>query len=189
MMESARAMLEVAQKEVNVAETCLKDAEKRWEVIDVDSDNENQVIQSRIKRRKVSLSPQGSNAAARGNNVAGAPVRRSSSSDGAASIGAAAAARHPIGSVASDAGRTGASGSSREVCTLLESKTVGNVDGTYKQVNEMKDGVRMYCKKGFWNEHALDFVMYRGTYRRGGPGYWFIGVSGYAALFVVSICV
>mmetsp|Transcript_14868 Transcript_14868/g.26257 ORF Transcript_14868/g.26257 Transcript_14868/m.26257 type:complete len:214 (-) Transcript_14868:122-763(-) len=58
MMESAIAMSEAAQKEVKVAKTCLSDAEKRWEVINVVSDDESQGIQSRITRRKVSFSPE-----------------------------------------------------------------------------------------------------------------------------------
>ena len=61
MMESAIAISEAAQKEVKVAKTCFKNAgEKRWEVINVVSDDESHGIQSRVTRRKVtfSLSPE-----------------------------------------------------------------------------------------------------------------------------------
>lgn len=55
MLESAKAMYSTAAKEVQAAETCLKGAEKRWEVIEVDDDKSTLGIQSSNKRRKVSI--------------------------------------------------------------------------------------------------------------------------------------
>ena len=61
LMESANSMLDTAEKEVTEAKTMLKDAEKRWEVINIDIDSPKKKEGSSNKKRKVSLSPQGNN--------------------------------------------------------------------------------------------------------------------------------
>lgn len=63
MMENAKAMSAAAEKEGKEAEAMLKDAEKRWEVINIDldsgDDESTQKNEGSNKRRKVSLSLQG----------------------------------------------------------------------------------------------------------------------------------
>ena len=56
-MKNAEAMVQSSSKEVEEAAKCLKDAEKRWEVIEIDDSPRKKEASN--KRRKVSLSPQG----------------------------------------------------------------------------------------------------------------------------------
>ena len=58
-------MKEAATDEVSDAEKCLREAEERWEVIDVDAGSPGKSVNGN-KRRKVSLSPDGSTTAAGG---------------------------------------------------------------------------------------------------------------------------
>ena len=61
-MAMAKTMLDTAEKEAKEAAAMLKDSEKRWEVIEIDNDDDNiQKNEGSNKRRKVSLSPQGNN--------------------------------------------------------------------------------------------------------------------------------
>ena len=61
-MAMAKTMLDTAEKEAKEAAAMLKDSEKRWEVIEIDNDDDNiQKNEGSNKRRKVSLSPQGKN--------------------------------------------------------------------------------------------------------------------------------
>ena len=55
-MDVALSQLDGSEKEVEEAETFLKEAEKRWEVIDVDSAAKSQENESNYKRRKISFS-------------------------------------------------------------------------------------------------------------------------------------
>ena len=71
MMENAKSLLESTTKEVDAAKKSLLDAEKRWEVIDIDKEPDDLLNNdhSRKKKRKVSVvSPRGSNS---NNNSAG----------------------------------------------------------------------------------------------------------------------
>ena len=79
MLEGAQSQLVTSQKEAKEAEAMLKDAEKRWEVIDVDSDDDSkQGNEGSNKRRKVSLSPQGNNSTmSNGNAYAGINLAQS----------------------------------------------------------------------------------------------------------------
>lgn len=74
MMENAQAMSDAAEKEVKAADECLKNAEKRWQVIDVDMDTDVTLSRNN-KRRKVSLSPQAADNTNTNNsgNTAGQP--------------------------------------------------------------------------------------------------------------------
>ena len=56
MLDGAKVISNAAEKEVKEAEAMLKDTEKRWEVIDIDNEDDN-TNKSRKKKRKVSLSP------------------------------------------------------------------------------------------------------------------------------------
>jgi len=62
--EDVQSQLQRSNKEVEDAEKFLADAEKRWEVIDVDESDTQQKTSSKNKKRKVSTSPQGNNNAA-----------------------------------------------------------------------------------------------------------------------------
>ena len=74
MLQSAQSMSDAADKEVKDAQTALDEAEKKYEVIDVDGDYLNPTDNGgSSKRRKVSLSPQSqsnndANSTARNNN-------------------------------------------------------------------------------------------------------------------------
>jgi len=102
--EAAESQFQSSQKEIQEADKFWKEAEKRWEVIDVDYNGDDSPgLEIRKKRRKVSLSTEGSDAAAR-DNAAGAPVRQADG-DGV-SVDTAAAVRHPKKNGTRDAGRT-----------------------------------------------------------------------------------
>ena len=71
MRENAQSLVQSSSKEVMEAEAMLEDAEKRWEVIDIDEEPDESLNNddSRKKKRKVSVvSPRGSNS---NNNSAG----------------------------------------------------------------------------------------------------------------------
>ena len=59
MMDSLKASSDAAVKEVEEAQTALTNAEKKWEVIDIDQETTSQNNEPNEKRRKISLSPQG----------------------------------------------------------------------------------------------------------------------------------
>ena len=58
MLVNAQSMSDAADKEVKDAQTALDEAEKKFEVIDVDGDDDPDPTEGSNKRRKVSLSPQ-----------------------------------------------------------------------------------------------------------------------------------
>ena len=58
MRENAQSLVQSSSKEVKEAEAMLEDAEKRWEVIEIDADTTDSKNESCKKKRKVSLSPQ-----------------------------------------------------------------------------------------------------------------------------------
>ena len=62
LMVSANEMSNISNEEVKEAETMLKDAEKRWEVIDIEQEpDDSHKKNDSNKRRKVSVSPQTNN--------------------------------------------------------------------------------------------------------------------------------
>ena len=61
MLQQLKSQLMSSNQEVEEAETCLKAAERRWEVIGISDGGDSPVKDNRNKRRKVSLSPWGNN--------------------------------------------------------------------------------------------------------------------------------
>ena len=64
-MENAKSLLESSSKEVDAAKKSLLEAEKRWEVIEIDEEEPDDLLNNdhcRRKKRKVSVvEPHGSN--------------------------------------------------------------------------------------------------------------------------------
>jgi len=61
MLVHAQSMSDTADKEVKDAQTALNEAEKKYEVIDIDDEPETPTAEGSNKRRKVSVSPQANN--------------------------------------------------------------------------------------------------------------------------------
>ena len=130
----------------------LKDTEKRWEVIDIDNEDDN-TNESRKKKRKVSLSPQGfSNS----NNVA-----------------SAAAVDQELRNIYNSSTYSSNNNLSQIV---VEGCGQPDINGTYTRVVEIdtslyRDYALMYAKTGQQSNNYRDHVIHRGA---SSPFQWYI---------------
>ena len=160
----AQTELTHSHKEEEEAAKCLLEAEKRWEVIDVDADSPE-----KKKRRKVSVSPDTTTETADDDQTVGV-----------ATTTARSAASTRANSASIEKG---------QVVTKVEVVECGTleVNGTYTRAvqsrtgqPQLHEGSPIYKKRGIWNGRAEDFVIYRHN------SAWTIGVSGKAILFYMT---
>lgn len=100
MLVNAQSMSDAADKEVNEAQTALDEAEKKYEVINIDDDDVSPAMDesSSNKRRKVSLSPQANNNSIRNSTTATSiAVGSSSSSNTTNNLNNSAASKNGLG--------------------------------------------------------------------------------------------
>ena len=152
-MAMAKTMLDTAEKEAKEAAAMLKDSEKRWEVIEIDNDDDNiQKNEGSNKRRKVSLSPQGKN----------------SSND-------------PVGNN-NRIGRTGKniriatiSFTSNNVTRVaVKGCGISEMNGTYTRVVGILNGAPVFSKRGSqWEGNDVNYAIYRG--KSCGTYKWYFG--------------
>jgi len=151
MMDSAKALLDTTEKEFNEAQTALDEAEKRWEVIDIDDDDDTNPPKkdsSRNKRRKVSPAPGSSSD---NTNMKVKPDRGYNS-------------RGPLSVTV-------------EGCRLPEINGTYNQRKTHKQSasDYLHNGALMYQRQGVeWKGSKVCFVFYRFENRKT----WGIGATG-----------
>lgn len=187
--QNAKEQAVSCRKEMEEAEKFLKDAEKRWEVIEVDDDEldfgEKDDRRS-AKRRKVSLSPAGNNndnannndARASGNVVSptGTPphTAHQPSSNGRTRVSS------PRGNDLRE-GSNAVNGNNDQVDepNIITVEGCGNhaFNGRYKKNKKRHDGSPIYAMKGQWMGNAMNFLIRRGTHPSTGAKVWVIRFS------------
>ena len=156
MMENAKAMSAAAEKEGKEAEAMLKDAEKRWEVINIDLDSDDdestQKNEGSNKRRKVSLSPQGKN---KSNNPVGNNNR--------------------IGRTGKNIRIATISFTSNNVTRVaVKGCGISEMNGTYTRVVGILNGAPVFSKRGSqWEGNDVNYAIYRG--KSCGTYKWYFG--------------
>jgi len=190
MLVHAQSMSDTADKEVKDAQTALNEAEKKYEVIDIDDEPETPTAEGSNKRRKVSVSPQANN---NNNNILTLPsfgIRRSP--DGRARgqsvgeldiIGTSTARNNTIPTyVAMPTSIAAASSSNTSTINLNNNASTSNgdqilfavpgdpeVSGVYKQENgSLYAGAPVFTKQVGSNT----FAIYRVPSNQ---KYWYIG--------------
>ena len=177
MMENAKSLLESSSKEVDAAKKCLSEAEKRWEVIEIDEEEPDDLLNndhSRKKKRKVSVvEPHGSNN--NSNYSAGNNVSRSNADErgrnGGATTPTAISSTAPvvtpgreraIGASATTPAASSSSISNNVTRVVVEGCGISVVNGTYTQVVELlNDGAPSFWKKGWWGGKLCKHAIYR----------------------------
>mmetsp|Transcript_19238 Transcript_19238/g.41705 ORF Transcript_19238/g.41705 Transcript_19238/m.41705 type:complete len:273 (+) Transcript_19238:2-820(+) len=177
MLATARKNMESSRNEVKATEALLKDAEKRWEVIDVDASAagspEND---SRSKRRKVSVLSDGVNEARCDSAralVGGTTSQTSNSATSINAVGGVTNGRRPVG-VTSGATTNHSDNSGNGIVEqmVIEGCGLTEVNGTFQRVEGATcNDLPMYSKKGQWEGSTVDFVMC--CYL---SGLWYIGI-------------
>ena len=162
MLEGAKQMSDTAEKEVKEAEAMLEDAEKRWEVIEIDADTTDSKNETCKKKRKVSLSPQAGRNNINSSNTAASTVGRSNNGnsifdirrvDGGRMVGQVVGAFSAADGLQQRAGNsttcTAAAGTSNNVDQfLVEGCGVSIFNGVYNRVADVvQEGAPVYCKK------------------------------------------
>mmetsp|Transcript_19239 Transcript_19239/g.41707 ORF Transcript_19239/g.41707 Transcript_19239/m.41707 type:complete len:275 (+) Transcript_19239:2-826(+) len=179
MLATARKNMESSRNEVKATEALLKDAEKRWEVIDVDASAVGSPTNdSRYKRRKVSLSPDGV-IEARGTSaralVGTTTSQTSSSATNSNDIGSGTNRRRAVGvttSATTNQSNIDNNGSTVVEQMVIEGCGLTEVNGTFQRVEGATcNDLPMYSKKGQWEGSTVDFVMC--CYLL---GLWYIGI-------------
>ena len=153
MRDLAVSQVSSSIKEREEAEACLREAEKRWEVIDVDVEEEN----TGTKKRKTGDAP-----AHQSNNVSREPSPIADNS-GASNNNDAGDARQEQETFAN-------------IVYVVE---VGSYcfGSEYRKIDQLHDGVPMYHKRGVYNNTRVDMIIYRQTHR--GAKHWFIAIPGH----------
>ena len=169
---TAQKNMEDSQKEVKVVEALLKEAEKRWEVIDVDAiDSPNKA--SRKKKRKVSSD--GNDAVANGAATAPRRSTRSSSITSAYGSGALSVVSTATATPSSNAGSNSApivsnanvannDATIQQAAVIREVKVEGcgisEANGTYKRVEgRERNDAPIFRQRGEWEGVLVDFVL------------------------------
>ncbi|KAL7524308.1 hypothetical protein ACHAWF_000897 [Thalassiosira exigua] len=158
-VDVAQEQLDLAKKEVEKANASLKDAEKRWEVIDIDDDDANVV--------EVDDDDAGSNAP---HQNEGTKKRKASSSSTSITVTAAVAAASTRARVKTN-GQREANANPSETIFLEECGTPGANDA-YKLDKARNCGLSpFYCKAGLWEGGWKEFSLFFTG------GSWYIGVG------------
>jgi len=174
--EAAQSQLQSTQSEVEAAEAFLKEAEQRWEVIDVDADATPQNDKGRKRRRRTPETARATENTLQLNDssVNGENAVQSGASGNGGSVQTAAATDRS----------SNENGDSRNFYEIeVEGSGMSEVDGTYKKAADTY-GFVCFAKQGQWNGKAANFVIYRKS------NYWYIcfcgGTLGGAFLYPVS---
>ena len=161
MRENAQSLVQSSSREVKEAEAMLEDAEKRWEVIEIDADTTDSKNEICKKKRKVSLSPQAGNNISSSNTEASTVGRSNDGNsifgirrvDGGRMVGQVVGAFSAADGLQQRAGIsstcTAAAGTSNNVDQFfVEGCGVSIFNGVYNRVAEVvQEGAPVYCKK------------------------------------------
>jgi len=156
MLVNAQSMSDAADKEVKEAQTALNEAEKKYEVIDVDGDDPDPTEGSN-KRRKVSLSPQSQS----NNNNNNANTTTGNNTTATQNI--AAAGSRTNNNVFNNSSITAPIITTTSSSTLtVEGCGLSEVNGTYTRVPAKYNfnGAPMYSKQGQWKGNTVVNVIY-----------------------------
>ena len=176
LLDSANAMSDAADNEVQEAQKMLADAEKRWEVIEIIDQDPNPTRNEggSKKRRKVSLSPTTQTSSNNSATVIGSTsMRTSQPNDNAAamiSVGSAVNNGHArLARSSSDSLATSVNSVSRTTIEeiLVKGCGVWSVNGTYHHIegDETYQSAPIYRKYGMGGDFAI--------YMKGAS--WYIG--------------
>ena len=155
MLQSAQSMSDAADKEVKDAQSSLEEAEKKYEVINIDDDEPMNSNEGSNKRRKVSLSPQSqsnNNNSTSGNNTTATQ-----------NIAAAGSRTNNIVFDSSITAPTITWSSSTELSTLIVGGCgLSEVNGTYTRAAPRYNcnGAPVYSKQGRWKGNAVVYAIY-----------------------------
>ena len=184
MMENAKSLLESSTKEVDAAKKCLLDAEKRWEVIEIDDSNDNtQENESHKKRkRKTSVvSPQEGNNAYSRHSRNNTDDGRSPGDSSAATTTASSTApvvtsgrERAIGASATTTATSSSSTPNNVTQIVVEECGISEIIGTYNRVvGVLNEGAPVYTKRVLWGGKLCKHAIYRrlsfGAYK------WYFG--------------
>ena len=208
MLVNAQSMSDAADKEVKDAQTALDEAEKKYEVIDIDQEPESPTAEGSNKRRKVSLSPQvlavlsqttsvstdetSTTVGSQCNNI---EVNRSAVNEETSSTTASTNINKvfegcdldslmsndsPVSSIVSNIDN-GAFTISR---VLVEGCGHPKVNGIYRKVQGLlHDGAPVYSKIGKWMGSQVTFGIYR---IKSSHNYWYIGTFPHSINGIIS---
>ena len=155
MLASAQSMYDAAEKERMDAQSSLEEAEKKYEVINIDDDEPMNSNAGSNKRRKVSLSPQSqsnNNNSTSGNNTTATQ-----------NIAAAGSRTNNIVFDSSITAPTITWSSSTELSTLIVGGCgLSEVNGTYTRAAPRYNcnGAPVYSKQGRWKGNAVVYAIY-----------------------------
>ena len=172
MLEHAKSQLQCSQLEIDEAGRELKEAEKRWDVIDIDDSEDEDVstgVNTSSKKRKVSLSPQSSNAG-RAAHAPSDDVTSLSDGDPSSINDDGAAVSREEGDSAED----------RQPYKIIVSGAgVSSVNGNYALApGRIYDGTSAYVKEQpSYRTRSLDDTREYLIFRRGGT--WYLGMGHY----------
>jgi len=154
MLVNAQSMYDADEKEYKEAQTALEEAEKKYEVIDVDLDDPEPTDngEGSNKRRKVSLSPQNNN-----------NTTNQASNYASATQNIAAAGSRTNNNVINNSSITAPTITSTSSSTFIVGGCgLSEVNGTYTRVDAKynHNGAPMYSKQGQWKGNTVVYVIY-----------------------------
>ena len=174
MMENAKSLLESSSKEVDAAKKCLSEAEKRWEVIEIEEEESDDSLNNggshKKKKRKVSdVSPQGSNS---NNNSAG--NNASSVVQDEIAVVTPGWERAVGASTATTATSSSSSTSNNVSRVVVEGCGMYEMNGMYtREPGVLNEGAPVYTKRGLGQGKLCKHAIYRGL--SSGMYKWYLG--------------
>lgn len=169
--DTAKLQLENSKEEVTAAQTCLAEAEKRWEVIDIDGQPDSPNPEERSsKRRKVSLSPTERSSTQSASDRTGAAVgtaaagningrrtleRRPQNNDGGAINNSLGLDGRRVSSVATRGH------DSRVTKIEVQGCGISGANGTYTRLAARYHSAPVFARRGKWNGGDEEFRIMR----------------------------
>ena len=177
--EMVQLQLDKAREEVNAAEKCLAESEKRHEVIDIDDIDDTPQKDSN-KKRKVSVSPQG-NGGHNNNNS-------NSSSNNEVIILSNSPPPRDLGTFNNSSGRSSVSWDSifRTQHITVEGCGTSAVNGLYTKTDTLCEGSPTFSKTGIYNGNSEVIVIFCRKGASSRNKFWYIGISGKPIFFYRS---
>ena len=159
MLASAQSMYDAAEKERMDAQSSLEEAEKKYEVINIDDDEPMNSNEGSNKRRKVSLSPQSQS----NNNNNNANANSTARNNIAATQNTAAAGSRINNNEFNNSSIAAPTITSTSSSTLIvEGCGLSEVNGSYTRVPAKYNfnGAPMFSKQGQWKGNTVVNVIY-----------------------------